>query len=128
MHIDSIAGISPCLLVKNSSFLLGVPPIDLRALKNALRFENLTFSNLMIGPLFRSPAVLYRCNNVGRSAVRNRRSRSHFDSGAIAPPETKSLAGIDVAQRTVHIAPADIFHQGLGAPLIARGPGGKTAT
>lgn len=64
--------------------LLGVPSIKVTGQKNALRFENLGFSNVRMCPRFRSQLVLYRCNNMACSAVRNRRTRSHFDSGALS--------------------------------------------
>jgi len=42
-------------------------------------------------------------------------------------PITKGRRGIDVSRRRLHIAPTDIGHQVLSAPLVATGPGGKTA-
>jgi putative transposase len=45
----------------------------------------------------------------------------------VTAPVTERRVGVDVTHGGVHIAPADILHQGFWAPLIARGPSRKAA-
>lgn len=43
-------------------------------------------------------------------------------------PVAKRCMGVNVAGGRLHIAPPDIGHQRLSAPLIVAGPGGEAAT